>query len=63
MSSIKRTPVYWNFLFHILEMPQQYGCPTFFMTLSSADLRWNELFSIISEINDFKLSKEDIEKM
>ena len=63
MSSIKRTPVYWNFLFHILEMPKQYGCPTFFMTLSSADLRWNELFSIISEINNFKLSKEDIEKM
>ena len=44
-------------------MIKQFGCPAFFMTLLSADFRWNELISIISEINNLKLSKEDIEKI
>ena len=43
-------------------MVKQLGCPTSFMTLSSADLRWNELISIIAELNNLKLSEEDIEK-
>ena len=44
-------------------MVKQLGCPTFFMKLPSADLRWNELVSIISGTNNLKLSKEGIEKM
>ena len=43
-------------------MVRQLGCPTFFMTLSSADLRWNELVSIISDISKLQLSEEDIAK-
>ena len=30
------------------------------MTLSCADLRWNELVSIISKLNGLNLSQEDI---
>ena len=64
MSSIKGTPAYWEkFLFDLLAMVRQFGCPTFFMTLSSADLRWNELVSIISDISKLQLSEEDIAKM
>ena len=44
MSAIKCTPAYWkNFLQEILAMVKQLGIPTFFLTLSCADLRWNEL--------------------
>ena len=51
MNSIKGTPAYWKkFLFEILAMVKQLGLPTFFMTLSCADLRWNELISIISKL-------------
>ena len=63
MSGIKGTPAYWKkFLFDVLAMVRQLGCPTFFMT-SSADLRWNELVSIISDISKLQLSEEDIAKM
>ena len=44
MSSTKGTPAYWKkFLHQILAMFKQLGAPTFFLTLSRADLRWNEL--------------------
>ena len=64
MSGIKGTPAYWEkFLFDILALVRHLGCPNFFMTLSSADLRWNELVSIISDISKLQLSEEDILKM
>ena len=64
MNGIKGTPAYWKkILFDVLAIVKQLGCPTFFMTLSSADLRWNELISIIAKLNNLKLSKEDIEKI
>ena len=44
-------------------MVKQLGCPTFFMTLSSVDLRLNELISVIAKLNNLKLSEEDIEKI
>ena len=40
MNSIKGTPAYWKkFLFDVLAMVKQLSMPTFFMTLSSADLK------------------------
>ena len=48
MSFIKGIPAYWKKnLFEVLAMAKQLGIPTFFMTLSCADLRWNELIGII----------------
>ena len=44
-----------KFLLDVLAMVKQLGCPIFFVKLSSADLRWNELVSIISEINSPQL--------
>ena len=41
-------------------MIRQLGCPTFFLTLSCADLQWNDLICIISKINGTPLSDEDI---
>ena len=61
MNSVKGTPAYWKkFLFEVLAMVKQLGLPTFFMTLSCADLRWNELLAIISRLNGESLSEEDI---
>ena len=44
MSPFKCTHAYWKkFLHGVLAMVKQLGIPTFFMTLSCADLRWNKL--------------------
>ena len=64
MNSIKGTPGYWKkFLFEVLAMVKQLGLPTFFMTLSCANLRWNELISIIAKLKGENLSEEDINKL
>ena len=48
MSSIKSTSAYWKKFWHqVLAMIKPLGTPAFFLTLSCADLRWNELISII----------------
>ena len=61
MNSVKGTPAYWKkFLFEILAMVKQLGLPTFFITLSCADLRWNELLTIISRLKGENFSEEDI---
>ena len=48
MNNLKGTPAYWKrFLLEVLAMVKQLGLPTYFMTLSCADLRWNKLVDII----------------
>ena len=64
MSMIKGTPAYWKkFLYDVLATVKQLGIPTFFLTLSCADLRWNELVSIISKLNKLGLRDDDINKL
>ena len=64
MSAIKGTPAYWKkFLLEVLAMVKQLGLPTFFMTLSCADLRWNELVSIISKLKGENLNDVQIDNM
>ena len=64
MNTIKGTPAYWKrFLFEVLGMVKQLGLPTFFMTLSCADLRWNELVSIIIKLSGKSISDADIENL
>ena len=64
MNSIKGTPAFSKkFLFDVLAMVKQLGVPTFFMTLSSADLKWNELVSIINKLHKLNMSEEDIENL
>ena len=62
MNQIKGTPAYWKKLQReVLEMVKQLGCPTFFLTLSCADLRWNELVVIISKLNSIGITEENVE--
>ena len=64
MYQIKWTSAYWKqFQGEFLAMVKQCRCPTFLLTLSFADLRWNEFVKIISKLNSLGLSLEDIEHL
>ena len=41
----------------------QLETPKFFLTLSCADLRWNELISIIFKLNRADISDEEVDEM
>ena len=44
MRSVKGTTAYWKqFLYDVLAMVKQLEISTYFLTLSSADLRWKDL--------------------
>ncbi|XP_066910247.1 uncharacterized protein [Clytia hemisphaerica] len=64
MSTVKGTPAYWKkFQQEVLAMVKQLGPPTFFLTLSCADLRWNELISIIYKLKGQNVTNEFIENL
>ena len=64
MSSVKGTPAYWKqFLQEVLAIGKQLGIPTYFLTLSCADLRWDELTYIIKKLNNFNLTDEEIKNV
>ena len=64
MNQLKGTPAYWKrFLLEVLAMVKQLGLPTYFMTLSCADLRWNELVDIIQKLKGQEMTEEEIENM
>ena len=45
-------------------MIRQLGLPTLFMSLTSADTKWSDLFNILSQINCGRsLSEQDINDM
>ena len=61
MSSIKGTPVYWEKNLHQgLTTAKKLGTLTLFLTLSCADLRWNNLISIMFELNHVDISDEEL---
>ena len=63
VNTIKRTPAYWKrFLYKVLAMVKQLGISTFFMTLSCADLHWNELISIIAKLKGENLQDEHMNR-
>ena len=49
LRQVPGTPPYWKrFMYEVVAMVKQLGIPTWFMTLSCADLRWPELFKIVA---------------
>ena len=64
MRQIPASPPYWqNFMYEVVAMVKQLGIPTWFMTLSCADLRWPELFQIIARIEGTNTSDEEVEAL
>ena len=44
-------------------MVKELGTPSFFLTFSCTDLRWNELISIIFKFNRVDISDKKVDKM
>ena len=64
MSSVKGTPAYWKqFLYDVLAMVKQLGIPTYFLILSCAELRWEELPYIINKLNNLGLSEKELQNL
>ena len=62
MKCVKGTPAYWKqFLYDVLAMVKQLGLPTFFFTLSCADLQWSDLLLIIAKLN--RIDIDDISNL
>ena len=64
MKTIKGTPAYWkNMLSDVLAMVKQLGMPSYFMTLSCADLQWEELIVIIRKLRGENICKDEIDNL
>ena len=50
-------------MYEVIAMVQQLEIPTWFMTLSCADLRWPDLFCILSKIKDNPITDEEIDNL
>ena len=56
MNQITGTPAYWKkFQSEVLTIAKQLGCPTFFLTLSSTELRLNDLVEIIAKLTNMNM--------
>ena len=50
-------------MYDILAMIKQLGPPTWWLTLSCADLRWKEIYKILSKLNGKELTDQEIDQM
>ena len=50
-------------MYEVVAMVKQLGIPTWFMTLSCADLRWPQLFQIIARTQGKNMTKEQVEAL
>ena len=61
MKNIKGSPAYWQrFMYNVLAMIKQLGPPSWWMTFSCADLRWNEIYKILSKLQGKELTDQEI---
>ena len=64
LRQIPGSPPYWQkFMYEVVAMVKQLGIPTWFMTLSCADLRWPELFQIIAKTKGNNMTDEELEAL
>ena len=53
LKTIRSSPAFWQQKQkELMSMIRQLGCPTFFLTLSAAEIKWPELLRILKEILD-----------
>lgn len=50
-------------MYEVVAMVKQLGIPTWFMTLSCADLRWPELFQIIGRTQGLNLTDTQVDAL
>ena len=52
-----------QFLYDVLAIVKLLGIPTYFLTLSFADLRWEQLPYFINKLNSFGLSDDELKNV
>ena len=61
---VRGSPAYWQHeLYEVLAMLRSLGIPTWFMTLSAADLHWIEMIKAVSIHNHKPMTCNEIHKM
>ena len=64
MKNIRGSPAYWQHqLFEVLAMIRSLGIPTWFLTLSAADLHWPQMIQAVMRQYGEVASKDDIAQM
>ena len=64
LKNVRGSPPYWQTMFYeALAMIRTLGTPTFFLTLSAADLRWPEVIQTIGKQYGYEFSKKDVKEM
>ena len=64
LKEVRGTPAYWQKVhYDVLAQIRQLGLPTWFLTLSAAEMKWPEVIQIIARQYGAKLSDEDIINM
>ena len=64
LKNIRGSPAYWQHeLYDVLAMLHSLGIPTWFLTLSAADLHWPEIIQAVALQLGRRLSRDDVLKM
>ena len=64
LKNVRGSPAYWqDQLYDVLAMLWTLGIPTWFLTLSAADLHWPEMIQAVAVQFGRKLSQKDVLKM
>ena len=64
LKNIRGSPAYWQHeLYDLLVMLCTLGIPTWFITLSAADLHWTEMIEAVSIHNHKPLTRKQIHQM
>ena len=64
LRQVRGSPAYWQHeLYELLAMLRCLGIPTWFMTLSAADLHWVEMLETIAIHKRLPMSRKDIKNM
>ena len=64
LKNIRGSPAYWQGeLYEVLAMLRSLGIPTFFLTLSAADLHWPEMIQAIAAEGGMDISRDTMNEM
>ena len=64
LKEVRGTPAYWQKVhYEVLAMIRQLGIPTWFLTLSAADMKWPEVIQIIARQYGNFLSEEEVSNL
>ena len=64
LKQVRGTPAYWQKVhYDVLAMVRQLGIPTWFLTLSAADMKWPDVIQIIARQYGTILTKEEVINM